>query len=447
MSASFIRSFLLGVVLSPACLAAQSASDTSARKQAAPADTTKPAPPAEPFAFGDWAWMNGNNRQSKSVLETPYFTPTVMMDVYYAYNFNRPIDNTVVGSTAIGRSNEFQVALATIGGDFHAGNARGTLTLQFGDRTILVPRNDGTVLRGQYDLTTALRYIREATAGYHFDVMHGFNVDAGIFMSYIGLASNLNHENWMYMPSYVSDNTPFFFQGVRLQLFPTDRLKIEGWITNGWQSYSKYNDGVGLGSQINWRPTTNLNFVTNNYYGYETRGAANRVRIHTDDSFLIRYLEKPKSTGITRSAFSVTADLGCEDGDGVTCGSQYFAGIMAYNRVWFAANKLAWTVGGGYVTNPGRYLVLFPPGPVPFDGSPGTSFKASDFSTTFDFMPDDFFTLRTEFSYRHANVPFFAGRGGTTSPTGYADTPIPPGWQPDRVKNQSMLIVSTIVRF
>jgi len=27
----------------------------------------------------------------------------------------------------------------------------------------------------------------EAFGGYHFNVMHGINVDAGIFMSYVGL--------------------------------------------------------------------------------------------------------------------------------------------------------------------------------------------------------------------------------------------------------------------
>jgi len=44
-------------------------------------------------------------------------------------------------------------------------------------------------------------------------------VDAGIFMSYIGLFSYYQFDNWAYQPSYVSSNTPWFFNGVRVQIF------------------------------------------------------------------------------------------------------------------------------------------------------------------------------------------------------------------------------------
>ena len=63
--------------------------------------------------------------------------------------------------------------------------------------------------------------------------MNGINLDAGIFMSYVGLFSYYNFDNWAYQPSYVSSNTPWFFNGVRVQLFLSDKLKIEPWIVNG----------------------------------------------------------------------------------------------------------------------------------------------------------------------------------------------------------------------
>jgi len=79
-----------------------------------------------------------------------------------------------------------------------------------------------------------LRYVSEAYGGYHIDKMHGINVDAGIFMSYIGLASYYQFDNWTYQPSYVSSNTPWFFNGLRIQFFPTKKLKIErGSLTAG----------------------------------------------------------------------------------------------------------------------------------------------------------------------------------------------------------------------
>jgi hypothetical protein len=84
---------------------------------------------------------------------------------------------------------------------------------------------------------------RKLTEGYHFNGLHGINVDAGIFMSYIGLFSYYNFDNWAYQPSYVSSNTPWFFNGVRVQIFPTAHLKIEPWFINGWQSYGSPTTG------------------------------------------------------------------------------------------------------------------------------------------------------------------------------------------------------------
>src|ERR1700744_599991 len=109
------------------------------------------------------------------------------------------------------------------------------------------PRNDATPARGQWDLSNAYKYVSEAWGCYHWDVQHGINLDAGIFVSYIGLFSYYNFDNWTYQPSFVSSNTPWFFNGVRVQWFPTSKLKIEPWIINGWQSYASANSRKGLG--------------------------------------------------------------------------------------------------------------------------------------------------------------------------------------------------------
>jgi hypothetical protein len=53
----------------------------------------------------------------------------------------------------------------------------------------MTPRDDASTARGQWSLADAYRYVSEAYGGYHFDQMNGINVDAGIFMSYVGLFS------------------------------------------------------------------------------------------------------------------------------------------------------------------------------------------------------------------------------------------------------------------
>ena len=82
--------------------------------------------------------------------------------------------------------------------------------------------------------------ISEAYGGYHWNAMHGINIDAGMFLSYIGLFSYYNFDNWAYQPSYVSSNTPLVFQRrPSANTLPYCPLEIEPWFVNGWQSYNR----------------------------------------------------------------------------------------------------------------------------------------------------------------------------------------------------------------
>jgi hypothetical protein len=315
--------------------------------------------------------------------------------------------------------------------------------------------------------------LSESYAGFHIKKWHGINVDFGMFMSYIGLNSYYQPENWEYQASFTSDNTPWFFVGSRIQIFPNKNWKIEPWIINGWQSYGKFNKMPGVGGNITYMSTnSNWKILTNDYFGTDAAGIPGRVRFHSDNSVLHRYYNKPKSTGVSRMAFSFTFDIGFEKGGGVngfnnsdpSNPAQYFLSAMFYNRIWFYKNKFAWTFGGGLMKNPGRYLVLLPTGQAsalpnpqdptktagafPFTANPGDQFQGWDFSTNIDWMPADFITLRLEYVNRNASVGYFAGRGGVTSSTGFTTTPVDPNgsWRPDLVKHESKIIMAILLR-
>ena len=424
----------------------------------------------EPLEGMDVTWWNGGDRRTTPTMAGKYFTPTVMVDANITHSFNNPIDNTVVGSTALARDNEFQVSSANLGGDFNYKGARAHIVTQFGTRSTVIPRNDYSVYKGQYQLDNVYRYLAEANAGYHFNVLHGINVDAGMFMSYIGLNSYYQVENWEYQASYTSDNTPWFFNGMRVQIFATKKLKIEPWVINGWQSYGTFNQQPGVGGNITWCPNENIKMLTNDYYGSDAAGLPGRKRFHSDNSLMIRYYNNPKAKGISKMAFSLTGDIGFERGDGVNGftsdpvkgPAQYFASVMFYNRTWFHKDHFAWTFGGGYMTNPGRYLVLAPTGDAspfpnpnnptqlagthPFSENPGDQFSGWDCSTNFDWMPNRHILFRIEAVHRQASVGYFAGHGGVTSPTGYTTTPLPSNWAPDLVKMENRVIAAVLFR-
>jgi len=129
---------------------------------------------------------------------------------------------------------------------------------------------------------------------------------------------------------------------------------------------------------------------------------------------------------------------------------------MAYLRGWFNHDMFGLTVGGGAITNPGRYLVLLPPingatalsGTPYFTANPGDPYQAWDMQTTFDFMPTRNVTFRLEYTHRAASVPYFTGPGGVTPPGGNqgAQGSMVPGWMPDLVNTEDRMTAALMVR-
>ena len=418
-------------------------------------------PELDPFAFGDFTWLSGNPRTRDSVLGNQYFTGELRLDDVFHYSLNHPADDTIAGSTEAWRSGENQVTQLGLGGDVHWDGVQLRMMTQLGQLATATPRNDASPARGQWQLADAYRYLSEAYAGYHLGDPHrGVNIQAGLFMSYIGLWSYYNFDNWTYQPSYVSSNTPWFFNGMRVQWFPTDRLKIEPWLINGWQAYARPNTLPGVGGQVRYAPDANLVLIGNQYViGADIPGNPDRHRFHTDDSIEVKWYED-QDAFVSKLATTLTVDFGCEYGGGVRCGTggsgALFVGFMAYARAWFAHDRYALTFGGGAIDNPGRYLVLLPPingataasGTPYFTENPGDRFVAWDSQLTFDVMPSQYITFRAEVTYRHASVPYFSGPGGITPPGGNTGAPgsAVDGWRPDLVRSEPRVTLAMMVK-
>lgn len=418
--------------------------------------TQKDTTPKTPFDGMDLSWINGQNRQKnfplvltdKQTKET-ILTGVAYVDTYFNYDFNNPIDNTHTISATIGRNNEFTLNLASIGIETNYKNIIGRLWLQTGNTLNIIQEQDATVNRGRNTSTGNLKFIREAAAGYHFNKWHGLNVEMGIFMSYIGLESYVTQENWCYQHSMVSDFTPYYFSGARLQMFPSKKYRTEIWLVNGWQSYNSWNKSIGIGNSNYYRPNQNVQLVANFYYGKDNRNNTNRF--HHDNSAVVRYYNLPNKKGISQAAFSINNHYGFQSGNGVTASQQYMLGTSLTNRIWINKNKMALSLRSDFVTNPGLYLAFSPSPVTPNDftdamaADPKQNLTIYQQTATLDIMPNDHVTFRFEFAHRKANVPYFAGSSGTTSPDGWATTPTI-GWRPDLSKSENRLTAAINLR-
>ncbi len=413
-----------------------------------------------PFEGMDLSWMNGqsrlknpplilNDKQGETIL-----AGTVYVDSYFNYSFSDPIDNTQTASSTIGRHKETTINLASVGIESNYKNCIGRLWLQYGAMQHIVQELDASVNRGRNTGTGNLKFIREAAAGYHFNKWHGINIEAGIFMSYIGLESYMLQDNWCYQRSMVCDFTPFYFQGARIQLYPSKKLKQELWLLNGWQTYNSFSKAPGIGSSTYYRPTENLQLVANFYYGHDTQdpdtlgNQSKRLRFHHDNSIVGRYFNNTASAKISQAAFSINTHYGFQQGmskmDTITSKQHFMYGISFTNRLWFNKNKIALSLRADYVSNGGNYLAFSPSPVLPndysasFNSEPYKPIEIMQGTATLDFMPNDYFTFRIEYGHREANLPYFAGHGGTTSPSGWTNGPATQStWKPDLLKTEN----------
>jgi len=122
------------------------------------------------------------------------------------------------------------------------------------------------------------------------------------------LFSYYNFDNWTYQPSFVSSNTPWFFNGLRIQYFPTTKLKIEPWIINGCNRMrapmaSPVSADRFFGAQA--VPRLRIQQLRSGRGRCRLPG---RSRIHADYSAQVKYYDKPTKL-LDKAAFTVTGML------------------------------------------------------------------------------------------------------------------------------------------
>ena len=64
-----------------------------------------------------------------------------------------------------------------------------------------------------------------------------------------------------------SDATPYYFFGLRSQVYFPRRFKLELWLVNGWQTFGQWQEGRAGGFLWNWRPSERFSLSSTVYGG------------------------------------------------------------------------------------------------------------------------------------------------------------------------------------
>jgi len=181
-------------------------------------------------------------------------------------------------------------------------------------------------------------------------------------MSYVGLAATTTSRTGVYQESYVSANTPWFFNGIRIQVYTSDKLKIEPWIITDGSRYGMFNEQPGLGLQVLYRRPAPSRYSAIRTSA-QTSSVTRALRFHSDDSIQIKYLDDKSSGRLPRGHSSFTFDIGAGTAAAYMRGRERRpdAGVPRRHGLQpplVRRRQVRHHDGGGAMTNPGRYLVL-----------------------------------------------------------------------------------------
>ncbi len=222
---------------------AQRADTSQAPKAAAPADTAGHTAPDSGLhvAFGGF------------------------VDVYYAYDFQRPRRLDRPFMTQAVRHNEFNVNLAFVEAKFNAERIRGRLALQTG--TSVQANYAGEPRLGAVSGPELSRLMQEAYLGLR--IAPGLWVDGGIFFSHMGMESWISSENPTYTRSLVAEYSPYYQAGARLTWQGTPTFVAQLDVINGWQNISENNSDKAVGIRLDYQPTSEVMLSYYNFFGNE----------------------------------------------------------------------------------------------------------------------------------------------------------------------------------
>ena len=225
----------------------------------------------------------------------------------------------------------------------------------------------------------------------------------------------------------------------------TQRMKLELWVVNGWQTFGQWHEARAGGYLWNWRPREWISLVNSLYAGRESQTDPRSLRVYSDNNLQIRYY-KGNEGCIPRSlAVSIVADLGHEHRSNAPSG--YMGGVSLAHRIeWSERWKTGIRIDLAYDQTQ-AISTKFPVGSA--YALPGAGkLVAGGASATLDYWPSPWLLTRLEYAHREANQPFFSGHGGITGPDGVppVDAAAQVSFTPDLAKRDDRLTFNLTLR-
>lgn len=196
------------------------------------------------------------------------------IDVYYAYDLNKPSSNSIPYYVSMSKHNDPSVNLAYLDLKYDSKWFRGRF----------IP-GIGTFMSANYAAEPAgLRFPVEANIGVRLSRKKHLWLDAGVFSSPYTNESAFSKDHLAYTRSFAPEYVPYYITGGKLSYGVNNRLKVIAYVLNGWQQIIDQNNSLSFGTQVEYKPNDKEIFNWNTYMGDERSDTRPlfRNRVFTD---------------------------------------------------------------------------------------------------------------------------------------------------------------------
>jgi len=193
-------------------------------------------------------------------------------EVYYSYDFNRPVNNNKPGFIySHPRNNEVNLNLAFIKAAYNSSRVRGNLAIA-----------TGNYMNANYAAEPGvLKNIYEANAGIKLSGKANLWVDAGIFSSHIGFESAVSKDCWTLTRSLLAENSPYYEAGAKISYTSNNgKWLLSALYLNGWQRITRVdgNTTPAFGTQVTFKPSDKLILNSSTFIGNDKPDSSRRMR-------------------------------------------------------------------------------------------------------------------------------------------------------------------------
>jgi len=154
--------------------------------------------------------------------DAPSITFGGYVEAYYALHLERPSNRTIAFRDFDDRSDTFALSSAVLRADATMSGAFAHLALQYGTAT------------SYYAAEPEWKPIQEAYAGYVAPIGRGLRLEAGLFLSPLGLEGLAAKDEWNWSRSNVWTGLPSYHVGARAAYPLTDHDELTVAVYNGW---------------------------------------------------------------------------------------------------------------------------------------------------------------------------------------------------------------------